>query len=81
MKNESRKERRKNKSKKRKGKSRKTKKRRSDRRPERGKGKGWNPHHVSYPFIYGIFCIPLLLSQYVRMLQFFRVSGVCVFFV
>lgn len=75
--NESRKERRKTKAKKEKGK----RKERSDRRPERGKEKGRNPRPVSYSFIYRIFRIPLLSPQYVRMLKFFRVSNVCVFFV
>ena len=59
----------------------KRRKERSDRRLERGKEKGRYLRPVSYPFIYRIFRIPLLSSQYVRMLQFFRVSDVCVFFV
>lgn len=78
MKNESRKERRKNKSKKRKGKSKKIKR---EKRQERRKEKGRDLRPVSYPFIYRIFRIPLLSSRCVRMLKFFRISNVCVFFV
>lgn len=75
MKNESRKER-KTKAKKEKGKAKKKR----EKRQERGKEKGRDLRPVSYPFIYRIFRIPLLSSQYVRMLKFFRISNVCVFF-
>lgn len=63
---------------KRKGKSKKTKR---EKRQERGKEKGRNPRPVYYSFVYRILRIPLLPSQYVGMLQFFRVGDVYVFFV